>query len=56
MAKPPGIQTTTAIPTTRGDGTVHFKYAVPMSEQICQWALVSLWVLAPVMAVAVFWF
>jgi len=55
MAKMPGIQTT-AIPTTRGDGTVHFKYAVPMSEQICHWALVSLWVLAPAVALALLLF
>ena len=54
MARLPGIQTT-AIPTTRGDGTVYFKYPVTTSERICQWSLASLWVVAPLLAIAVLW-
>ena len=54
MANLSGIQTT-AIPTTRGDGTVDFKYPATMSERVCQWTLASLWVIAPVVAVAVLW-
>lgn len=54
MAKLSGIQTT-AIPMTRGDGTVHFKYSVTTSERICQWGLVSLWVIAPLLAIALLW-
>jgi hypothetical protein len=41
---------------TRGDGTVYFKYPPrPMSERICHWTLVALWVFAPVLAVTMFW-
>ena len=54
MAKLPGVQTA-AIPMTRGDGTMHFKYPAPTSEKICQWILASLWVLAPVLAIAALW-
>jgi hypothetical protein len=54
MAKLPGIQTT-AIPTMRGDGTMYFKYPASMSERICQWGLASLWVLAPLLAIALLW-
>lgn len=54
MAKLPGMQPT-AIPTTRADGTVRFKYPVAPSERICQWALASLWVSAPLLAIALLW-
>jgi len=27
-----------------------------MSERICHWTLVALWVFAPVLAVTIFWF
>jgi hypothetical protein len=54
MARLPGIHTT-AIPTTRGDGTVHFKYPVTASERVCQWGLASLWVIAPLLAIAILW-
>ncbi|HEX2331553.1 MAG TPA: hypothetical protein VHI32_00115 [Burkholderiales bacterium] len=54
MSKLPGTQTT-AIPTTRPDGTVYFKHVPPLGEQICHWTLASLWVLAPVLAVAALW-
>jgi hypothetical protein len=54
MAKLPGIQTT-AITMMRGDGTVHFKYPFTTSERVCQWGLASLWVVAPLLAIAVLW-
>ncbi len=55
MTKPSGIQTT-AIPTTRGDGTVYFRYPGTRTEQVCQWGLISLWVIAPLVAITVLLF
>ena len=54
MSRQLGIQTT-AVPMTRPDGTLYFKHIVPLSEHICHWTLVSLWVLAPATAIAAFW-
>ena len=47
--------TPTAIRTTRGDGTLHFRYPAPVSQQVCHWTLVLLWVLAPLTAIAALW-
>jgi hypothetical protein len=54
MANLSGTQTS-AILTTRADGTVHFKDSVTTGERICQWGLVSLWVITPLLAIALLW-
>ena len=47
-----GIETT-VVPILRQDGTVHFRRAPkPLSERLCDWGLVFLWLLVPMVTIA----
>ena len=38
--------TTTVVPVLRDDGTTYFRYVgKTVGERICEWALISLWLL-----------
>jgi hypothetical protein len=45
----------TVVPVWRADGTVYFEVQQPLSERLCHWAVVLLWlaVLGVVLAVVV---
>lgn len=47
---------TTVITLLREDGTVHFRRAPrPIIERLCEWTLIVLWLLVPVVIATVLW-
>jgi hypothetical protein len=43
MAQPKVVSEPTLLPVWRADGTVYFEVETPLSERLCHWAVLLLW-------------